>query len=387
MIYKGNRVLLHVTMDSSQNAHIKNKMHNIYQRINNILYGCEQLPNIVEICNYCDTRNRRLGAYIQNECIAINNRSITYARSVDRPNGIIKMVHPTDRKKIRTILFPGVGTDIENLKIPESTHNMILRFDENAPNFCAADAHKFPPSFYQTCSSEYTALLYLEALLIDACMCHYLGISDVACFLDEKKNISTDKVQFLREFSTSTNFKLLNIAAQNLVNKTLEKLEDTTPYISFLSIFTISPRDFTPDSNLVLFDQYCIMWKQFQIWYFQKHGRFFSKESDVINPLDTVFYRNKYQGQISPGEITSKIIQCINHPASRYSEGLLGKESRYAVIILKHLPENKIRTEQLETLFSGNLHQAKWKIIYWGDWEKYEKHQHFFEIVPFIIDA
>ena len=382
-----NRILLHITMIRGENPNIENKMRRIYYRINNILTGREHLPNIAEICKYCDTKNRRLGAYIRNECIAVKNKSIMYARQSDKPNSIIKIIHPSDRKKIRTILFPGVETDIENLNIPESTHNMILRFTENTLQFCAADPHNCPPSFYQKCSSEDTALLYLEALLVDACMCHYLGISDVACFHDEKKNISSEKVQFLKEFVKQNDFQSLNTAAQHLVTNALMVLNEETPYISFLSIFTIARLDFAPDSKFLLFDQYCLLWKKFQIWYFRKHGRYFSAITETGNALETVFYRSKYQGQISPTEISDKIQHYIRNPARRYDEGLLEKESRYAVVILKHLPENKIISEQLEALFPGSLHQSKWKIVYWGDLEKYEKHQHNLEIIPFIIDA
>lgn len=383
-----NRMLLRVTVHPAENAEIEGKNRNVFFKINNILTGREQLPSVSKICKICDENNSKLGAYIRNECSSLENKSIVYARQPDNPNsGIINIIEPVERKNIRVMLFPNTGEDIDSLRIPESTHNMILRFCDNIPNFCAAETHASPPSFYQRCSSEENALLYLEALLIDACMCHYLGVSDVACFHDEKQHISSEKVQFLREFVKSSGFTTLNNGAQNLIRNTVALLTESTPYISFFSIFTIANLDFLPDNKFLFFDQYCKLWKYFQIWYFNKHGRYFTTETQIENPLNTVFYRNKYQGQISPPEISDRIKQYVNNPSNRYEDGFLGKESRYAVVILKHLPENKIEEGQLQALFSGNLHQAKWNIIYWGDLEKYEKHIHNLEIIPFIIDV
>lgn len=383
-----NRMLLRVTVYPAENADIDKKVRNVFLRINNVLTGHEQLPNIAEICKLCDVNNKKLGAYIRNECIAVNNKNVMFVRRPDKPaSNIVNIIEPSDRKKIRVVLFPGAGDDIDSFEIPESTHNMILRFTDSIPNFCATEVHAAPPSFYQKCSSEKNALLYLEGLLVDACMCHYLGISDVACFHDEKQHISSEKVQFLRELIDSEDLYLLNEGAQNLVRNTAAMLTDSTPYISFFSIFTIAQLDFAPDNEFLFFDQYCKLYKIFQRWYFGKHGRYFSTDTEIENPLNTVFYRNKYQGQISPSEITEKIQQYMDHPPIKYEDGYLGKESRFAVLILKHLPENRIGEEQLEALFPGNLHQAKWKIIYWGDLDKYEKHLHNLEVIPFIIDA
>lgn len=381
------RILLGVTMRPSDNPIVDQKMKSIYQKLNNTLTGNRQLPNISEICRYCDTENEKLGAYIRNECFDLKKVSTIYFRDTKKINRITNIFDPADKKNIRIILYPGAGNDMDSFKNPESTHNMILRFADDIPNFCAADVHVSPPSFYQRCSSENTALLYLEALLVDACMCHYLGISDVASFHDEKIKISSEKVRFLKEFVKSKDIKNLDVGAQKLVTQAVSLLQEITPYVSFLSLFTIAKLDFTPNSTVLFFKDYCRLWKYFQVWYFKKHGRYFSTETEVDNPINTIFNRNKYQGQVSPSKIADKIKEIIKKPTSRNEEGLLGLESRYAVIVLKHKEREETKKAQLDALFVGQVHPATWDIVYWGDLWKYEDYSSELEIIPIIIDA
>ena len=110
-----------------------------------------------------------------------------------------------------------------------------------------------------------------------------------------------------------------------------------------------------------------------------------SADRKIENPLETIFNRNKYQGQISPNEIVNKIGDILNTPSSKVSNDPFGLEFRYAVIIIKHMPDTLSKTQQFEALFSGQLHQAKWDIIYWGDIEKYDDIISYLEVVPFMI--
>lgn len=105
----------------------------------------------------------------------------------------------------------------------------------------------------------------------------------------------------------------------------------------------------------------------------------------MINPLETVFDRNKYQGQISPVEISNKIDSILNTSSKKISNAPFGLELRYAVIIIKHMPDTHLKTQQFEALFPGQLHQAKWDIIYWGDISRYNNILPYLEIVPFMI--
>ena len=381
-----HRILLHITMVPSHDPEATKKADSTYFRLNNILKGNGQLPNIVHIRNYCNRVNQKLGAYICNKCLDIKKDDALFAPHVKKSNSVLNIFESSERKNIRIVLYPGEESDINDLNMTETTHNMIVRFVEGTPNFSATEIHAQPPSFYQRCASEDTAMLYLEALLVDACVCHYLGVSDVAFHHDEKQQISTEKVLFLREIVKNKDLSFLSPGAKRLVNHVASQLSDNTPYISFLSIFTIAPLDLADDEPGFFFEDYCRLWDKFQKWYFNKHGRRFSKQKKLENPLGTVFNRNKYQGQISPSEIATRIEEKIKKPAIKIENPPFGDELRYAVIIIKRMPENYAKVEQFEALFSGKLHQAKWDIIYWGDLEKYEKILPYLEIVPFMID-
>lgn len=379
------RILLHVTMLAGNDQEAAKKANETYYRINNILDGNEQLPNLREICNYCDKVNSELSVYIRNRCTAIKKKSSIFNPSINKAKSILNIVESSERRKIRIILYPGERRYIDDLTMKETTHNMIIQFVKDDSNFFPCEPHKHPPSFYQPCSSGENALRYLEALLIDACLCHYLGISDVAYHHDDKQHISKEKVLFLKELNQSGDLKFLSECAQDMVKYAASNLNESTPYISFLSIFTIAPLDKLNEKDFFLFEDYCTLWSHFQRWYFDRHGRLFSKQKPIYNPLKTVLDRNKYQGQISPKEIEEKIKELINSNINRIDNPPFGVESRFALIIIKRVYTKNLVANQFDALFSGKLHQSKWDIVYWKDLSKYKNIMQYLEVIPIII--
>lgn len=388
MTSTNQRILLHILMPSGNDPDATKKVDSTYMRFNNALIGNEQLPNITNICQYCNKVNPTLGAYIRNRCLNIRKEDTIFEPSITKPNHMFNGINSSDRKYIRIILYPGDRKDIKELNMSDTTHTMIVQFNLDDTCFKATEPHKKPPSFYQVCNSEETALLYLEGLIVDACICHYLGVSDVALHHDDKQRISFEKVIYLKELAKKDNIEFLSESGQQLVKFVAKQLCDSTPYISFLSIFTIAPKDlFRKEVGNVLsyIEDYFKLWSAFQKWYFDRYGRLFSKSKEIENPIEKVFKRNKYQGQISPKEIANKIDDILKNPIQKITNAPFGLELRYAVIIIMHLPDTSSKIEQFETLFSGQLHQAKWDIIYWGNIEKYNNILSYLEIVPFMI--
>ena len=372
----------------SDDAFAERKAEATYLRMNNILDKNGQFPNITSICNYCDKVNKELGAYISNKCLDISKANTYFDPKVHKTNSILYSVESSKQKNIRILLYPGKRSDIDDLNMSETTHNMIVQFKPSSFHFIASEAHKNPPCFYQLCKSEEIAILYFEALLVDACMCHYLGVSDVAYHHDEKQLISKEKVMFLREISGNGDLDFLSTGARKLVKYVNEHLDNTTPYISYLSIFTIAPFDvfkIKEKDIFPYFEDYCRLWEHFQKWYFKKHGRLFIQKTKIENPLNNLFYRNKYQGQISPIEIETNINDLLSKDIDEKPNPPFESECRYAVIIIKRMPETRDKVAQFEALFSGQLYQAKWKIIHWSELEKYDDILSYIEVVPFII--
>lgn len=380
-----HRILLHITMLAGNDPDATKKVDATYYRFNNILKGNGQLPSITKICEYCDRVNKKLGAYIRNQCLDVKKEDTVFKPPVTKARSILNGIASSERKNIRILLYPGKRDDIDELKMQEATHNMIIQFKDVSAKFCPAEPHMNPPSFYQPCASEEVALRYLEALLVDACMCHYLGVSDVAYHHDEKQHISSEKVLFLKELTRERQLEFLSASAQSLVEYVASKIDESTPYISFLSIFTIAPFDVFSEKDFFFFEDYCSLWSKFQRWYFDKHGRLFSKQKPVENPLETVFDRNKYQGQISHTEIASKIKELLAEPIYRVPNPPFEDESRFAVIIIRRMPDSSATIDQFDALFSGKLHQAKWDIVYWRDLDRYDIILPYLEIVPIMI--
>lgn len=388
MSSNNQRIFLHISMPSGKDSETTKKVDSTYLRFNNVLMGDEELPNISKICDYCDNVNAKLGAYIRNRCLDIRREHTFFEPGLNKPNSMLNVIESSERKKIRILLYPGERDDINDLNMRDTTHNMIIQFDHSQNCFRATDPHANPPSFYQTCNSEENALLYLEALMVDACICHYLSVSDVALHHDDKQRISSEKVLFLRELVERKDTAFLSLGGQKLVEYVAEQLTDTTPYISFLSIFTIAPMDCFPNvccNFLAYFEDYCRLWSEFQIWYFDRHGRVFSKKRKITNPLETIFDRNKYEGQISLCEIIKKLQNILCTFSCKTFNKPFGLELRYAVVIIKHLPESEEKKQRFNALFSGQLHQAKWDIVFWKDIEKYDNIMSYLEIVPFMI--
>lgn len=264
-----HRILLHITMLAGNDPTATRKANATYYRFNNILDGHAQLPSITEICNYCDSVNRKLGAYIRNKCLDIKKEDTVFKPGVTKVKSMLNIIESSERKNIRILLYPGNRNEIDDLRMKETTHNMIVQFKDEPTKFCSTEPHANPPSFYQSCVSEEVALRYLEALLIDACICHYLGISDVAYHHDDKQHISVEKVLFLKEIVQRGQLDFLSPSAQNLVRYVAAKIDESTPYISFLSIFTIAPFDVFGDEKFFFFEDYCCLWNEFQRWYFE----------------------------------------------------------------------------------------------------------------------
>ena len=384
-----HRILINVMMVSGSDQNAAQKAESTYWRINNILRGFSQLPNIDIICDYYNSMNNELGAYIRNRFLDLTYENTLFNPEENTANKILNIIDDAERKNIRVLLFSGQREDIEELNMSSTTHNMIIQFTNNASCFLATEPHNIPPSFYQVCYTEHLALLYIEALLVDACMCHYLSVSDVASHHDDKQRISAEKILFLREMLKNEHWGGLSDNAKALITHTVSQLQDTTPYISFLSIFTIAPLDLD-DSEIKItkniLDDYCILWKLFQKWYFRKHGRLFIRGNRIENPLDTIFDRNKYQGQISGSAIINEIEKNMNQPNLSISNRPFGVDCRYAVIIIKHIPKYPLHKAHMEALFPDSIYPAKWAIKHWSELSQYTPILSYLEIIPFMID-
>lgn len=379
------RILLNITMLSSNDPEASRKADETFYRLNNILSGGQQLPNIKTIFNLCSKENTKLGAYIRNRCLNMIKDAILFDPTVTQAHNMLNHMDCSSRKQIRIVLFPGSRNEIEGLDIHEATHNMIIQFDNDETHFRPTEAHTNPPSFYQKCGSIKTALLYLEALMVDACFCHYLGISDVAASHSEKQQISSEKVSFLLDLCRSRNLNGFSLGAQDLLLKVASKINSSTPYISFLSIFTVALQDLISTDTFNYFHDYCRLWSKFQEWYYKKHYRFFSKDQPVEKAFYSVFYKSRYRGQISKAAFEDKLKSTIERAAIYMPNPPFDLERRYAVIVVKRKTRTPSLIAQFDSLFSGDIYQAKWDIVYWGDLEKYANIISFLDIFPIMI--
>lgn len=384
----GWHLLMQVSAFPESEAPEQNKVDSVFYRINNVLNSADQMPNTKAICNYCEENRKELGARIRREISALKKDAAVYNTSSKNANTIFNGITPSDKCRLRILLYPGNRESIESLKLDEATHNMILQFDTSKPNFVVTEPHKYSPSFYQVCRSVDVASLYIEALLIDACMCHYMMVSDAAPHHDDKQKISHEKVQFLREICASNDINYLSQNAQKLVRKVSTDLQENTPYISFLSIFTVAADKIhlhNSENIRTFFDDYCKLWGHFQKWYFKKHGRMFIKNEDVGNPVERIFGRNKFYGQISPDEAKAEIERILNNHDFNKAPSPLENSNGYSFVIIRNLPSKPSHRKILESLFSGQLHQAKWQIIPWDKLNQYETVDYLIETVPFMV--
>lgn len=379
------RVLLNISMRANADPIAIRKANDTFMLLNNTLSGNSQLVHLSEICSECSKLNPKLGAYIHNNCRNIIRDDIYYSSQQSSARQISGNVEPSDRNSIRILLYPGTREDIADLDLSKTTHNMIIQFhNDHAPYFVPTEPHGHFPSFYQNCASKENALLYIEALLVDACICHFLSITDIDHYLNSKQQISLEKVAFLREIYAQNKLGFLSPGAQNLVEYVAAKMNDTTPYVSFLSIFTIAPLDMASKYGLLLED-YCLLWSKFQEWYFSKHNRLFHIGHPVVDPLGSVFSGNKYQGQISASLLQRKIEKKQETHLRFVRNAPFGIEYRFAVVVLIHVPSDETTIKQVEALMGKNLYQSKCKIFYWEDLKRFDGLQSLIEIVPFMM--
>lgn len=384
-----SKLLLHITILNGKNNKAKHLVDDTYYLINNILNGNQQLPNWESLYNYCNlTGAKELGIFIRNQCYALQKQDSLFFEALPAKT-IFSNIDQANKKNIRILLYPGERESLCDLNMSETTHNMIIQFITSDQCFFATEPHPYVPSFYQPCSSIDTALCYLEALIVDSCLCHYLGISDVAFKHDTKQQISREKINFLLEMSQTNHFDFLSLESRELIEYAISQTDITTPYISLFSLFTIAIRDkyHTTDAS-PYFEDYFKLFVRFQKWYFYMHGRLLTKSQPFNDILKDILKRNKYNGQISPNLFESK----INELYKKKESGLIkqsqnppfGIEDRWAIIIIKSTPSGK-ELEKYKALFSGNIHPAKIALVQWSELFKFKAFFHNLEIIPIIV--
>lgn len=378
-----NRVVLYVSMAYGYNDYSAIMAEETFLALKNIFDGENQFHNVSNIYKECMNINTKLGVYIWNSCLKLSKENTLFDNKDEKINSILNVVTDSIRKQIRMILYPGNKNDLNELTIAGATHNMIVQFSEKDSAFCPTISHSKSPSFFQTCSSVDEALLYFEALLVDACICHYLGISDVAHYLDDKRLISNEKVLFLKELVKEKKLNFLNDNSKKLIKYVVDNLKDDTPYVSFFSIFTIATLDLSNEP--LNFSEYCKLWSEFQKWYFEKHNRLFIKGSTVDDALEKLLKNNKFKGQISEEELNKKITKILNGVIDYKENPPFGNEQRYALIIFTHSLDKIDQIKQSDSLFNGKVHPATWDIISWDKVSHYKSLFQDLEIIPFII--
>ena len=360
--------------------------------LSNALNEYSQTPNAKAVCGYFLKRQPKLANYIYR---AYNNFSIStiyHEPAKDKPGSILNAFESSQKGRLRVLLYPGDIKSIDEFKLPEATHNMIIQFDRYSPLFTAVKPHKHFPNFIQVVPSAEIAVLYIEGLLVDASMCHFIGISDAAMHHDDKQRISEDKVHFLFESVVSSQLEKWKISEKGilLIRDVVNQLDHTTPYISFFSIFTIASKCFRTDINKNgeledFFTDYCILWEHFQDWYYRKYNRIIDSNESISSAINNLFDRNTYKGQMSAEAVESELHALVtNHKKSNVSS-VLGWSNRYAFAILRNVPNNPDHLKKLESIFSGQIHQAKWKIMSCREIDKLSDLNVYFEFIPFKL--
>lgn len=381
------RMLLHISLIPEENGYGQGLADATYFQIDDVLTAPEHFITSNEICDYCENNRKELGPQIRNACLRLTNKTVIFNVLRKGNSTCFNQISSSTKAKLRIMLYPGNRGDIADLDLKETTHNMIVQFAPTNSKFITSEKHKHFPSFYQLCDSEESAIRYIEALLTDACVCHYMGISNIAQHHDQKQNISKEKVKFLFEICSSKAIPCLSAEAEKLVRHVCSRLSLNTPYISFLSIFTIAPHDIGMNDDLKeniseFFEDYIELWKCFQKWYFERHGRLFSKKEKVCNPVKTIFDRNKYQGQISPEDAAKGITEILKNHVSNQN---LDNSDIYAFVVLRKMPGTYERELICNSLFAGQLHPAMWTIIPWNDMVKFEPIRDLIEYLLFMV--
>lgn len=392
MSEKNIRYLLAVMVIPEGNANNRKYVSTIASKLGNVLNQYRQTPNAQAIFNYCEKNNDVMEGFIEKDFLRLSIESVGFNPTKDKPNNMFNTIETSEKGKVRVMLYPENKSDVNLLKLPEATHNMIIRFDSSADQFMAVEPHVYTPSFYQPVANDIIASLYIEALLVDASMCHFIGVSSAALHHDDEQNISHEKVQFLFDFVNSNEIDNSDLDADGkaLIKYVVNKLTPNTPYISFLSIFTIASIEYFKKERIEeaafesYFSNYCKLWCRFQRWYYQKHGRILSKENCSQDVILNLFDRNKYQGQISPEAAQAEIQNKL--AGKRTSSKILGSEGLYAFIILKNVPNSREHQATCKSLFSGQLHQSIWAIKPWDELVCFVPIKEFIEVVPLILD-
>jgi len=388
---KNARYLLEVMVIPENNPTEQKSISSVARGLGNVLNEYGQTPNAKYILDYCEKNKNVLDGFIEHNMLHLKIEPVEFEPGVDMPNEILNVVSNTEKSKVRVMLYPGSEGEVDPLKLPEATHNMNIRFDKDAKSFTPVTPHVNTPNFYQLVPSAKTASLYIEALLVDASMCHFMGISDAAMHHDEKQGISHDKVKFLLEYVYSDLFEKAGFSSQGatLIRHVTKKLTENVPYVSFLSIFTIASLDLNTEkvSFDVSFQDYCILWLAFQRWYYKKHQRMFSESNCSLGAIKALFDRNKFNGQISFDIAHKKIHDLITGTQNvKEVTSVLGYQKRYAFVILKNVPNANKHLKILDALFNGQIHQATWTIISWIDLKQFTLVRDFIEIIPFMIE-
>ena len=179
---ESSKIILHITVLPESDEEARCFVDDIYLSIKNALRGYQNMPNVESLCKYCEEKGEMdLAKKIRDQMFRLQKQETFFnfkTGASSRP--YLSNIESSSKKDIRVLLYPGDRDKISNLKISETTHNMIIEYVRSNTRFFATEPHNNVPSFYQKCSSVDNALCYVEALIIDSCLCHYLGISDVA---------------------------------------------------------------------------------------------------------------------------------------------------------------------------------------------------------------
>lgn len=389
-----SKLVLHITVLPETDQTARFFVDDIYAHLKNTLTRYKKMPNVKSLCEYCDSvGGNKLANDIRNQFDhLIEKDTFFHSQRYETSMAYFSNIDGSNKKNIRILLYPGNRDNISNLSMDETTHNMIIQYTRNGKAFFPTERHTNPPSFYQKCSSMETALCYLEALLIDSCLCHYLGISDVATKHDQKQKISRDKIDFLMELARGENFKELTFETRKLITYVISKIDPYTPYISFFSIFSVAAKDVSKSPRIEpYFEDFFKLFELFQKWYFEKNGRLFHKDSKIHDAVKSIFRRSPFQGQIR----STSLDVMIQDKCEKISKGLLAippnppfeVEHRWAIVIIKHMPSNEDEIKIFRSLFSGPIHQATVTIIPWNELNQYDMIRHRIEIVPILISS
>lgn len=387
-----SKLLLHVITLPKKNEIAGHFVDDIYACLQNALVGYRKMPNVKSLCKYCnDIGGKNLANDIRNQFDhLVNQDTFFYLDDENKSKRYFSNIDSSNKKNIRVLLYPGDRENISDLNMSETTHNMILQYTQSSEKFFATEKHQNPPSFYQKCNSVKTALCCLEALIVDSCLCHYLGITDVAVKHDQKQKISRDKIDFLIELVQGENFKYFTPQAQQLINYVLSKVTSSTPYISFFSIFSVAVQDVFKETKVEpYFEDFFKLFYLFQKWYFEKNGRLFHKDTFTQDSLRSIFNRNPYQGQISSVSFDAM----IQEKCEKINKGLIaqiplppfGVEERWAVVVVAHMPATEKEERIFRSLFSGPIHQATVNIIPWNERSKYNLIINRLKVLPILI--